>query len=82
MKALILLSVVMLAGCAGNQERSIWDRIEFDADESGCARIQGTVDVGGFAGFGTSNASMVVVKRKDTITNADGTQRQVDVPDC
>lgn len=75
--------LVLMTGCASNDARSLLDRIEFDDDEVGCARMQGNADLGGFLGVGSTSASLTVIKRKSVYTDAAGNQVTVDdLPDC
>lgn len=62
MKYIMIFSFLLLTACATN-ERSLLDRIEFDADEVGCAEIRGVVDINPLPLI-TSNASIVVKKIK------------------
>ena len=56
--------IFLLSGCASDGGKSLLDRIEFDDDEYGCARVQGQVKMSGnpFAG---ADAQLLVVKKKD-----------------
>lgn len=79
----ILSGLMFFSGCAGQDAKSLLDRIEFDPDEVGCARIQGSADIGGFAGVGSTSAAVTVVKRKESYTTASGEEVTVtDIPDC
>lgn len=86
MKAIMMVLMFMLvAGCAGNQDqdtKSMMDRIEFDPDETGCARITGQITVGGNP-FASSKLNVTIVKKKHTVTVDDeGVVKVSDVPDC
>ena len=64
MAILLFILIGLLQGCASGGQKSILDRIEFDDDEYGCARIQGQVNmsVNPFAG---ADAQVLVIKQKD-----------------
>ena len=68
--ALILLTA--LTGCAGQdtQVRTLFDRLEFDEDETGCFRLTGNLDLNPLP-FISSNVNISLVKKKGE-----------DVPDC
>ena len=71
MKALILLSLLMVSGCASNPDApTLFDRLEFGEGETGCFRLTGTLDVGGNP-FTSTNVAVSLVKRKGD-----------DSPDC
>ena len=81
MRLILALSLIFLTACSGNSVRSPLDRVEFDDDEAGCAEIEGTMNVGGYFGVGSTQASFKVLKYKDTVTDETGT-RQVQLPGC
>lgn len=64
MKFFIVLFVAALSGCAsGPDARSLFDRLEFGPDETGCFRVTGTLDVGGNP-FTSTNVAVSLVKQK------------------
>ena len=58
---MLVLIVFLMTGCA--TDRSLLDRVEFDEDECGCARVQGQAKMSGnpFAG---ADAQVLVQKIK------------------
>jgi len=68
--ALILLTA--LTGCAtqDSQVRTLFDRLEFEGDETGCFRLTGNLDLSPVP-FLSSNVNISLVKKKGE-----------DVPDC
>lgn len=56
---------LMLGGCATQDEeaRSLLDRLEFDEDETGCIRLDGTIDLNPLPLFKT-NANLTLKKQK------------------
>lgn len=65
MKTFILISVLLLSGCATPDQnaRSILDRLEFDEDEIGCVDLRATIDLNPIPLI-TTNASLILKKSK------------------
>jgi len=77
MKIVVVLLVILLSGCASSDARSLLDRIEFDDDEWGCARVQGQIKTSPLP-IGGASAQITVVKKKGN-PNADSDENS---PDC
>jgi hypothetical protein len=63
--ALMLLSIIVLAGCSStaNDASSLFDRLEFKEGQEGCIRASGQVSVGGNP-FASSSINVSMVKRQ------------------
>lgn len=82
MRALLVIATILATGCASMDDRSILDRVEFDDDEVGCARITGNVSVNPSV-FGSTDATLTVIKRKETAVDAAGNViTPTDMPEC
>lgn len=75
-KYIVLVVTLLLGGCASDG-KSLLDRIEFDEDEWGCARVQGSADVGGTP-WASSQAQILVIKKKDN----PNPESDATAPDC
>jgi hypothetical protein len=62
--AFLVAMMLLLSGCASTtDERTLFDRLEFDDDETGCFRVTGTLDVSASI-WASSNVAVSLVKRK------------------
>ena len=66
-----MIAILVLAGCSNNpSSKSLLETIEFGEDETGCARIQGSLDVS-TGMFVSSTVAVTIIKKKGE-----------DVPNC
>jgi hypothetical protein len=49
MRMLLIVSLMLLSGCASNTDRiqAIFDALEFEENQEGCVRVQGNLALGG-----------------------------------
>lgn len=69
-RLLLIVSILLLAGCASGDGASLFDRLEFKPGQEGCIRVTGQVATGSNP-FVSSNVSVSLVKKQGD-----------NVPDC
>lgn len=62
--AAIVVVLILLGGCASSPDtRTLFDRLEFGEDETGCFHVTGTLDVSASI-WASSNVAVNLVKKK------------------